>query len=268
LEPTPETSRRRLAGDQGLADIAIGATEWPALILLTKYSLCGDFESMSQEIRASIWSTHGSVLALTAGHAQRRSRAHRTGVLFVSSAERPGADTFVHSLIVRSLDRLRFDVHVAGSSESLESSAPGYVPLAAIPDVQSRPNVIFLGHRPDMPALLAASDLFALPSDEEPFGLVFAEEMAMKKPVIALANGGTPEVVDHGLSGLLSRPGDVRALAANVGALLRDPALRARMGQYGREQVERRFTAERLASDTACVYRSVVRSGSCDQHPD
>jgi glycosyltransferase involved in cell wall biosynthesis len=44
---------------------------------------------------------------------------------------------------------------------------------------------------------------------------VFAEAMAMKRPVVALNNGGTAEVVEHGTCGLLSAPGDIDALAAN-----------------------------------------------------
>ena len=122
-------------------------------------------------------------------------------------------------------------------------------------------NVIFTGQRSDMPALMAVADLFALPSDEEPFGLVFAEAMAMKKPVVALGNGGTLEVVDHGKSGLLSAPGDTASLANNVLALLRDPGLRARMGEYGRRQVEARFPAERMAADVARVYESLLAIG-------
>ena len=121
-------------------------------------------------------------------------------------------------------------------------------------------HVIFTGHRADMPALIAASDVFAMASDEEPFGLVFAEAMAMKKPVVALANGGTPEVVDHGKSGLLSAPGDQESLAANLRVLLRDPELRARMGEYGRSQVEARFTAARMAADIGLVYESLLSS--------
>jgi glycosyltransferase involved in cell wall biosynthesis len=120
-------------------------------------------------------------------------------------------------------------------------------------------NVIFTGQRSDMPMVLAASDLFALPSDQEPFGLVFAEAMAMKKPVVALANGGTLEVVDHGKSGLLSAAGDIPALADNLRRLLRDPALRAQMGEYGRQQVEARFTAERLGRDMEYVYETLGR---------
>jgi glycosyltransferase involved in cell wall biosynthesis len=125
--------------------------------------------------------------------------------------------------------------------------------------------VVFTGYRADMPAVLAACDVFALPSLEEPFGLVFLEALAMKKPVVALNNGGTPEVVEHSASGLLSAPGDQTALAANVMALLRDPALRASMGEYGRRQVEARFTTERMARDTEQVYAALAGSTSGSQ---
>jgi glycosyltransferase involved in cell wall biosynthesis len=119
--------------------------------------------------------------------------------------------------------------------------------------------VIFTGHRTDMPAVLAACDVFALPSFKEPFGLVYLEAMAMKKPVVALDDGGTPEVVEDGKSGLLSRPGDLPALAGNLLKLVRDPERRARMGEYGRRQVETRFTPERMALDTARVYATLAR---------
>ena len=119
-------------------------------------------------------------------------------------------------------------------------------------------HVVFMGRRNDVPRLMAAADIFAMPSFEEPFGLVFVEAMAMERPVVALDNGGTPEVVEHGLSGLLSRPGDIDALAANLLTLVRDPDLRKQMGQYGRRQVEERFTTERMARDTAAVYRQVA----------
>jgi glycosyltransferase involved in cell wall biosynthesis len=115
-------------------------------------------------------------------------------------------------------------------------------------------NVVFTGQRSDIAMLLAACDVFSLPSFEEPFGLVFAEAMAMKRPVVALTNGGTPEVVEHGKCGLLSSPGDVDALAANLLRLLGDPALRAQFGAYGRSRVEQHFTPQRLASDFAALY--------------
>ena len=119
-------------------------------------------------------------------------------------------------------------------------------------------NVIFTGLRSDMPEVMAACDIFALPSDEEPFGLVFAEAMAMKKPVVAVDNGGTPEVVEDGRTGLLSQPGDVAGISANLLTLLRDPSLRARMGEAGRRAVEAQFTAERMAADVRRVYGSLL----------
>jgi glycosyltransferase involved in cell wall biosynthesis len=119
-------------------------------------------------------------------------------------------------------------------------------------------SVTFAGQRSDIAALLAASDVFALPSHEEPFGLVYAEAMAMKRPVVAIDKGGTPEVVRHGETGLLSPLGDVAALAANLVRLLKDASLRARMGEAGRRDVEVRFTPARLAADVEGVYSKVL----------
>ncbi len=119
-------------------------------------------------------------------------------------------------------------------------------------------NVIFTGLRNDVPRLIAAADILAMPSFEEPFGLVYAEAMAMKRPVVAFDNGGTPEVVEHEKSGLLSAQDDVPALAANLRRLVTDPELRARMGEYGRQQVETRFVPERLARDVAGIYTQLL----------
>jgi glycosyltransferase involved in cell wall biosynthesis len=80
----------------------------------------------------------------------------------------------------------------------------------------------------------------------------------MKRPIVGLSNGGTPEVVDHGKSGLLSAPGDIAALADNLSSLLRDRELRSRFGSYGREQVEARFNARRMASDFSDLYARLI----------
>jgi glycosyltransferase involved in cell wall biosynthesis len=119
-------------------------------------------------------------------------------------------------------------------------------------------SVVFPGHRSDVANLLAACDVFSLPSFYEPFGLVFAEAMAMKRPVVAFANGGTPEVVEHEKCGLLSAPEDIDALAANLLRLLRDPALRHSYGEYGRKRVETHFAPPRLAADFAELYSRLL----------
>jgi glycosyltransferase involved in cell wall biosynthesis len=118
--------------------------------------------------------------------------------------------------------------------------------------------VIFTGRRTDVARLLAAADVFAMPSLEEPFGLVFLEAMAMRLPVAALNDGGTPEVVRHGETGLLSEPGDVDTFADNLVALLRDPDRRRCMGDRGRREVEEHFTLARMAADVAQAYTAVL----------
>lgn len=119
-------------------------------------------------------------------------------------------------------------------------------------------HVMFVGQRPDVSRYMGAADVFAMPSFGEPFGLVFLEAMAMEVPVVALNNGASPEVVDDGKAGLLSDPGDITSLAANLVTLLTDPDLRSRMGTYGRQQVAARFTVEQLASAMGGIYETVA----------
>jgi glycosyltransferase involved in cell wall biosynthesis len=119
-------------------------------------------------------------------------------------------------------------------------------------------HVVFVGQRSDIPRMMAASDVFAMPSFAEPFGLVYAEALAMQRPVVALGDGGTPEVVEHGKSGLLSPSGNIEELAGNLVTLLRDADLRRSFGEYGRRQVLERFTPMRMANDVAALYRSLA----------
>ena len=117
--------------------------------------------------------------------------------------------------------------------------------------------VIFTGFRRDIRQILAAADIYTMPSFEEPFGVVYLEAMAMKKPVIALDNGGTREVVENGKSGLLSAPQDIEQLASNITRLIGDPQLRHRMGEYGRSRVETFFTPARMACDVEQIYQQL-----------
>ncbi|HUP24834.1 MAG TPA: glycosyltransferase [Thermoanaerobaculia bacterium] len=96
----------------------------------------------------------------------------------------------------------------------------------------------FLGHRSDVEDLYAAFDVFVLPSYEEGSPNALLEAMASGCPVIATAVGGTPEILDGPSLGRLIAPGDPVGMAATLEELLRDPALRRRLGNGGRERVE------------------------------
>ena len=117
----------------------------------------------------------------------------------------------------------------------------------------------FLGIRHDVPDLVAASDLFVLPSLWEGLGLVFLEAMAVGVPVVATRVSAIPEVVLDGRSGWLVPPGDPAALAAAVEAALADPAERRRRGEAGRAHLVERFGLPRMIDETLAVYAEVRR---------
>ena len=116
--------------------------------------------------------------------------------------------------------------------------------------------VRFLGHRDDARHWLAGCDLYANSSISEGVSLTILEAMAAALPVVATRVGGTPEVVDDSC-GRLVPARDAESLAAAVGELAGQPALRQSLGRAGRSRVETRFTLDRMVNDYAAVYREV-----------
>jgi glycosyltransferase involved in cell wall biosynthesis len=104
--------------------------------------------------------------------------------------------------------------------------------------------VIFTGFRTDIPELIAAMDVFVLPSLEsyEAFGRVVIEAMAMLKPVVATRSGGVPEIVEDGVIGILISPGDAEAMSEAIVTLLKDEEKAKQMGLEGRQKAERFYS--------------------------
>jgi len=120
--------------------------------------------------------------------------------------------------------------------------------------------VIFAGGWQDMPAAYAALDLVVLASGQpEPFGGVVIEAMAMGKPVIGTRIGGTPEQIEHDVTGLLVPPNDAQALAEAVDRLLTDRPLRENMGKAGRGLYEARFDFDIFYATLAELYAQTGR---------
>ncbi len=106
----------------------------------------------------------------------------------------------------------------------------------------------FVGFRHDVARIMAASDIFCLPTLQEAFGLVFTEAMAAGLPVVAVRSGAVPEIVCDGETGLLSAEQDTPQLANNLLTLLQNPHLRRKMGQAGQVRAHTAF-APRLLAD-------------------
>jgi len=118
--------------------------------------------------------------------------------------------------------------------------------------------VVFAGARQDVPALLQASTLVALPSLTEALPTALIEAAACGKAVVATRVGGVPEVVEHGRTGLLVPPADVAAFGGAVVELLLDPACRARMETEARVIAEERFDAHAWARRLSEIYAKLL----------
>jgi glycosyltransferase involved in cell wall biosynthesis len=114
--------------------------------------------------------------------------------------------------------------------------------------------VHFLGSRRDVPALLAASDSFVLPSLWEGLSVALVEAMASALPVVATAVSGTRQVMIDGDTGFLVPPGDAPALARAIVELLSDPARASEMGVAGRRRVVTHFGAAAQAEHLATLF--------------
>jgi phosphatidylinositol alpha-1,6-mannosyltransferase len=86
--------------------------------------------------------------------------------------------------------------------------------------------------------LYSTSDIFALPSEGEGFGLVFAEAMAHGLPCVCVNAGAAPEVVEDGVTGLVAKPRDVQDIAAKILSLADDETLRSRLSLHARGKFE------------------------------
>ena len=112
----------------------------------------------------------------------------------------------------------------------------------------------FTGTVADVRPLLAAMDVFVLPSWAEGMSNALMEAMAAGRPVVATAVGGNTELVSDGRTGVLVPPGDPGAIARAVGDLLRDPDRATRLGAAARDDVTRRFGARARVAELERLY--------------
>ena len=118
--------------------------------------------------------------------------------------------------------------------------------------------VHFAGFQESVYPCLAAMDLYVHPALMEGFGIAVLEAMAMRKPVVATATGGLPEIVQEGETGMLVPPGDADALAKAVSSLLQDPARCRQLGEAGRTRVAAHFTVEAMMDQLVSGYESLL----------
>lgn len=119
-------------------------------------------------------------------------------------------------------------------------------------------HVTFLGFIADVPGFLSGLDVLAVPSNFEGLGTILLDGTAAGLPIAATRVGGIPEVVVTGETGLLSEVGDAEGLAANLTALVNDPALRTRLNAAARAHVAREFSVSAMVGGNLAVYREIL----------
>jgi glycosyltransferase involved in cell wall biosynthesis len=136
----------------------------------------------------------------------------------------------------------------------------------ARPDLESRAralglgdSVVFAGLRRDARDLTAGFDVYANVSTSEGVSLTVLEAMAEGLAVVATRVGGTPEVVEDGLSGVLVPTRSPEATASAIGALISEPARRHELGRRARVRVVEHFSLDRMVAEYGALYDDALR---------
>lgn len=119
---------------------------------------------------------------------------------------------------------------------------------------------LFLGQRQDVPELLACCDIGVLPSRAEGFSNALLEYLAVGLPTVATEVGGNAEIIQHGVSGLLTSQNDPDDLAAKILSLLQNPLFASQLAQAGRQRVRSQFSFERLIADVDAMYTQLLHT--------
>ena len=127
-------------------------------------------------------------------------------------------------------------------------------------------NIIFEGRVSEEELYKAYSccDIFVAPSRFESFGLVFLEAMREGKPVIGCNAGGMPEIISHGINGLLLPPGDEKLLAEAMVHLIQNQERRRTMGDAGKKTFQEKFTSKLMAKESGILYDEGMKIFNAD----
>lgn len=123
------------------------------------------------------------------------------------------------------------------------------------------PVVCFAGFRRDMPRIMPCLDIVVHPAMMEGLGVALLEAAACARPVVAFRAGGVPEIVVDGESGFLVDSGDQQGLRQKIIHLLRNPQLAQRMGNRGRDLLQRRFGFDMMVNGNRAVYDAILGNG-------
>ncbi len=175
---------------------------------------------------------------------------------WAASEKYKGADQLIRAVAQLRQTNPDLNLVAAGGGDDL----PRLVELAASLGISDRVHFFPGLSREQIAGCYSRADVFALPSTGEGFGLVFLEAMAFAKPVVGVAFGGTTDVIEDGVNGLLVPPHDTQKLSDALSKLLHDEPFRARLGQAGAELVRTRYCFENFRDSLSGVLNECISS--------
>jgi len=183
------------------------------------------------------------------GVAARRDRPPVVGMVGRLGWKKGYEHALRAAAIVRdAIPGVRFDIVGEGAQRSELEQLCGSLGLGE--------TVRFLGQRRDVPELVAGFDCYMLSSVIEGMPNALLEAMALRRPVVTTSAGGSAEVVEDGVSGLIVAPGDAGALARAVIRILEDPALAERLAAAGERRVRQDFDLSAMLGSIDALYRA------------
>jgi glycosyltransferase involved in cell wall biosynthesis len=123
-----------------------------------------------------------------------------------------------------------------------------------------RGRVTFAGRVDNVAGYLQASDIFAFPTLDEALGMSAAEAQACGLPAVASRTGGVPDIVEDGVTGILTPPGEPSPLADALRGLISDPKRRTKLAAAARTRMKERFAYDTMVTRYADLFRSLARS--------
>jgi glycosyltransferase involved in cell wall biosynthesis len=162
-----------------------------------------------------------------------------------------------HALLLEAFAKLR--AQFSGCVLLLRGEGPELASLQTLAgQLRVAEAVKFLPRDTKIETMFAAMDVFAFPSQEEPLGSALLAAMAHSLPVVAIARGGVPEVVEDGSNGLLVKDLNADVFSSAIAGLVAHTDEATRLGMAARKTVKSRFSANRMVEETVRLYEALL----------
>lgn len=170
---------------------------------------------------------------------------------------RKGLEIFLYVAAMIAREDPRVSFLVAGGEYGRESAGREMILKSLADKLGLSGRIVWMGFREDVRSCLSAMDVLCHPTEQEACSRAVLEAMACAIPVVACDDGGNPELIRNGETGILIRSGRIEEMAEAVRHLLRDENCCQRFGICARERIEREFTLKRNGEQTMEVYRKL-----------